>query len=130
MTAAPGDRHETAVVRRLVDEVMNRRRLDVLGELCTPSMARRWRRWVAPFQSSFPDMRMEIARLVAEGDTVVGRFTCSATHAAEWRGHAATGRRFENVDEVYFFTFEDGRIAEAWGLEDTLDRMRQLGLTD
>jgi predicted ester cyclase len=40
----------------------------------------------------------------------------------------ATGRRFENVDEVYFFRFKDGRIADAWGLEDTLDRWRQLGL--
>jgi predicted ester cyclase len=128
MTAAPAERHETAVVRRLVEEVMNERRLDVIDELCTPSMARHWRRWVAPFQASFPDMRMEIVQLVAEGDTVVGRFTCSATHTREWRGHAATGRRFESVEEVYFFSFEDGRISEAWGLEDTLDRMRQLGL--
>jgi hypothetical protein len=53
-----------------------------------------------------------------------------APHAGEWRGGAATGRRFENVDEVSFFEFEEGRIAEAWGIEDTLDRMRQLGLTD
>ena len=53
---------------------MNERRLDVLDELCTPSMARGWRRWVAPFQASFPDMRMEIVQLVADGDTVVGRF--------------------------------------------------------
>jgi predicted ester cyclase len=128
MTVARTDRYETAVVRRLVDEVMNERRLDVLDELCTPSMARRWRRWVAPFQASFPDMRMEIVQLVAEADTVVGRFTCSATHTGEWRGHAATGRRFENVEEVYFFSFQEGRIAGAWGLEDTLDRMRQLGL--
>lgn len=112
----------------MVDEVMNERRLDVLEELCTPAMARRWRRWVAPFLASFPDMRMEIVQLVAEGDTVVGRLTCSATHTGEWRGQAASGRRFENVDEVYFFSFEDGRIAEAWGIEDTLDRMRQLGL--
>ena len=73
-------------------------------------------------------MRMEIVHLVAEGDTVVGRFKCSATHTGEWRGHAATGRRFEHVDEVYFFNFEAGRIVEAWGIEDTLDRMRQLGL--
>lgn len=112
----------------MVDEVMNERRLDVLEELCTPAMARRWRRWVAPFLASFPDMRMEIVQLVAEGDTVVGRLTCSATHTGEWRGQAASGRRFENVDEVYFFSFEEGRIAEAWGIEDTLDRMRQLGL--
>jgi len=130
MTAARAERHESAVVRRLVDEVMNGRRLGVLDELCTPAMARRWRRWVAPFLASFSDMRMDLVQLVADGDTVVGRFTCSATHTAEWRGHAASGRRFENVDEVYFFGFEDGRIAEAWGIEDTLDRTRQLGLTD
>ena len=130
MTAAPTEPPEKAIVRRLVDEVMNERRLDVIDELCTPSMARRWRTWVAPFQAAFPDMRMEIVKLVAEGDTVVGRFTCSATHTAKWRGHGATGRRFENVDEVYFFSVEDGRLSEAWGLEDTLDRVRQLGLAD
>jgi hypothetical protein len=28
---------------------------------------------------------------------------------------------------VYFFRFRDGRIVHAWGLEDNLDRMRQLG---
>ena len=128
MSAAPTETPHKAVVRRLVDEVMNDRRLDATDELCTPAMARRWRRWVIPFQASFPDMRMEIVELVAEGDTVVGRFTCSATHAGDWQGHAATGRRFENVDEVYFFRFENGRIAEAWGIEDTLDRLGQLGL--
>jgi hypothetical protein len=50
MTAARTERHETAVVRRLVDGVMNERRLDVLDELCTPSMARRWRHWVTRFR--------------------------------------------------------------------------------
>ncbi len=71
---------------------------------------------------------MEIVQLVAEGGTVVGRFTCSATQTGEWRGRSAAGRQFVSVDEVYFFSFEDGRIAEAWGLEDSLDRMRQLGI--
>jgi predicted ester cyclase len=70
----------------------------------------------------------ELIELVAEGATVVGRFACSATHLGEWRGHAPTGRRFENVDEVYFFTFAGDRIAGLWGVEDTLDRFHQLGL--
>jgi predicted ester cyclase len=130
MTAARTESPQKAVVRRLVDEVMNQRRLDVVDELCTPSMARRWRAWIAPFQGAFPDMRMEIVRLVEEGETVVGRFTCSATHSGEWRGREPTGRRFEDVDEVYFFTFEDGRVAEAWGIEDSPERLRQLGLAD
>jgi hypothetical protein len=29
---------------------------------------------------------------------------------------------------VYFFTFREGLIERAWGLEDTLARFRQLGL--
>ena len=72
---------------------------------------------------------MEIVELIAEGDKVVGRFTCSATHLGEWLGHAPTGRRFERLDEVAIFRFWDGRIVHAWSLEDTLGRLRQLGLT-
>ena len=55
------------------------------------------------------------------------RFTCSATQQSEWQGYPASGTRFERVDEVYFFRYQDGRITHAWGLEDNLDRMRQLG---
>jgi len=73
---------------------------------------------------------MEIVQLVEEGDTLVGRSRCSATHTGHWQGRAPTGRRFEDVDEVYFFTFENGRIAAAWGVEDTLDRLRQLAIAD
>lgn len=53
----------------------------------------------------------------------------AVTHLGVWLGHAPTGRRFENVDEVYFFTFQEGLIVRAWGLEGSLDRLRQLGLT-
>jgi hypothetical protein len=42
--------------------------------------------------------------------------------------HPPTGRRFEDVDEVYCFSFSGDRIAGAWGIEDTLDRFQQLGL--
>ena len=117
-----------ALVRRLIDEVMNGGRSDTLAELFTPEMARAAEQWTAPFRRSFPDMRMEIVQLVAEGDTVAGHFRCSATHTGPWRGHEPTGRRFEDVDEVYFFEIAGGRIAGAWGLEDGLSRMRQLGL--
>jgi len=71
---------------------------------------------------------MEPVELVAEGDTVVGRFRRAATHLGDWRGYPPTGRRFENVHEVYFFGFAGDRIAALWGVEDTLDRFRQLGL--
>ncbi len=115
-------------MRRLIDEVVSGGRLDVLDEISTPGTARAARGWIEPFRTSFPDVQMQIVQLVAEDDTVVGRFRCSATHLGTWRGQAPTGRRFERVDEVYFFDVADGRITGAWGLEDTRSRLRQLGL--
>jgi predicted ester cyclase len=116
------------VVRRLIDEVINAGRLDVIDELYTPAMAPAARRWIAPFRESFPDVEMEIVELIAEGEKVVGRFRCSATNLGPWRGNPPTGRRFEGVDEVSILRVRAGRITEAWGLEDTADRERQLGL--
>jgi predicted ester cyclase len=116
------------IVRRFIDEAVNRGRDDLIDELFTSEMAGAVREWFGAFRRSFPDVTMGTVQLVAEGDTVVGRFACSATHRGEWRGHVPTGRRFEDVDEVCFFTFDGDRISALWGLEDTLDRFRQLGL--
>ena len=115
-------------VRRVVDEIIGGGDLSLIDELFTERMAPRARRWFAPFRASFPDVRMETVQLVAEGDTVVGRFRCSGTHLGVWDGHEPTARRFEGVDEVYFFRLEGGRIAEMWGLEDIGSRRRQLGI--
>jgi steroid delta-isomerase-like uncharacterized protein len=119
-----------ALVRRLINEVLNDGRLDVLDELYTPRMARAARRWIEPFLVAFPDVRMEIVELIAEDDKVVARFTCSGTHRGVWRGHPPSGRRFERVDEVYFFEIHGGQITRAWGLEDTHSRLDQLGLRE
>jgi len=116
------------LVRRLIDEVINGGDLGLLDDLYTPPMARAARRWIEPFLASFSDVDMEIVELIGEGERVVGRFRCSGTHTGEWNGHAPTGRRFERIDEVYFFTAAKGRITAAWGLEDAARRRQQLGL--
>ncbi len=117
-----------ATVRRLITEVLNGGRLEAIDELYAPELAPAARRWIAPFRASFPDVHMEVVELIAEGDQVVGRFTCSATHLGEWLGHPPTGRRFERVDEVSIFRMRNGRITQVWSLEDTLGRLKQLGL--
>lgn len=116
------------VLRRLVSEVLNGGHLEVIDQLYTPELAPAARRRIMPFRASFPDVHMEIVKLIAEGDKVVGRFTCSATHLGAWLGQAPTGRRFERVDEVSNFRFRDGKIVHTWSLEDTLGRLQQLGL--
>jgi predicted ester cyclase len=117
------------VVRRVVEEVISGGRLELIDELFAPGQAADARAWIAPFRRAFPDVRMEVVELVAEGERVAGRFRCSATHRGRWRGAEPTGRRFERIDEVYLFTVREGRVERMWGLEDTVERQRQLGIS-
>jgi predicted ester cyclase len=55
------------------------------------------------------EFEMRIVELIAEGDTVVCHFECSGTHPAAWLGVPATGRRFEQVDEIYIFRIRAGK---------------------
>ena len=117
-----------AVVRRLIDELLNGGRMEVIDEIYSAELAPAARRWIEPFRTAFPDVEMQTLELVAEGERVVGRYRCSGTQLGPWRGREPTGKRMHGIDEVYFFTVRDGRIIEAWGLEDAAKRIRQLGL--
>ena len=119
--------HGKRLVRRLVEEAIAGRNPDVVDEIATGEFARAAKRWVTPFRSAFPDFEMAVVELIAEGDTVVAHFRCSGTHRGEWLGVPATGRRFENVDEIYIFRVRDGKLTAFVAVEDNLDRLRQLG---
>ena len=117
------------LVRRLVEEAVNRGDPDVLDEVAAAEFAAAARRWIGPFRDSFPDFRMEIVGLVADDAKVGAHFRCAGTHRGEWMGHPPTGRRFRDVDEIYIFRVSDGKLRSAFGVEDNLARMRQLGLS-
>ena len=116
-----------AMVRRLVEAINAGAEAEAVEELFAPRAARRVGRLFAEFRSAFPDWHEDVVQLVAEGDTVAGRFRCSGTHLGEFLGEAPTGKRMD-VQEVFFLRAEGGRFVEFWGLEDSLGRMRQLGL--
>lgn len=115
------------MVRRMVVAINTGEEEAAVEEQFAPRAARRVKRLFAEFRGAFPDWHEEIVELVSEGDTVAGRFRCSGTHLGEFLGEAPTGKRME-VEEVFFLRAEDGRFVEFWGLEDSLGRMRQLGL--
>jgi predicted ester cyclase len=118
----------TALVHRLV-EIVNAQDLGGLEEVASGQIAEAARRWIGPFRASFPDFHMEVEDVIAEGDKVVGHFKCSGTHRGEWQGIPPTGMRLEDVDEIYIFRVEDGKLAAATAVvEDNLTRLRQLGI--
>ncbi len=116
------------LVRRLIREAVAERDLEVLDELASGQFAQIAKRWIEPFEGAFPDFQMELVDLIAEDDKVVAHFRCSGTHSGEWLGLAPTGRRFENVDEIYIFKVHDGKLVSAYAVEDNLDRLRRLEL--
>jgi len=78
------------------------------------------------FTAAFPDIHIEINKLVAEGDQVVARCTLTGTHRAAWRGIPATG----NLVEWYgidLYTISNGRIAALDRAADNLAWLQQLG---
>ncbi len=115
------------LVQRLVEAINAGEEAAAVEELFAPRAARRVGRLFAEFRSAFPDWHEEIVQVIAEGDAVAGRFRCSGTHRGEFLGEDPTGKRMEK-EEVFFMRVEDGRFVDFWALEDSLNRMRQLGL--
>jgi predicted ester cyclase len=77
---------------------------------------------------SFPDVRMQITGLIAEGEKVAAHFRCPGTHLGECLGHPPAGRRFHDAGQIYIFWVTNGKLTGATAVKDNLARMRQLGL--
>lgn len=118
-----------AMVRRMAVRINAGEIEATVDELFAPAKpaARRVKRLFTEFCAAFSGWQEKILELVADGNTVAGRFRCSGTHRGEFLGEAPTGKRMD-AEEVFFLRVKHGRFVEFWGLEDSLGRMRQLGL--
>ena len=87
-----------------------------------------WRGFTAPFVEAFPDLRLTIQDIAAEGDTVAARVGFRGTHRGEFQGLPPTGK------EVAFSSMEfnrvvDGKVEEHWVEINLLGLVQQLGVT-
>lgn len=79
------------------------------------------------FLVSFPDQRVTLQDLVAEGDRVAVRATYSGTQTGPMGDLPATGKAVEGPF-LAIFRIESGKIAELWVEWDNLAMLKQLGL--
>jgi len=77
--------------------------------------------------AAFPDMRMDVADIIAAGDKVVARVWYTGTHSGAFMGMPPTGERVD-AQLIDIFRFgDDGLVLEHWGVMDQLTMLQQLG---
>jgi steroid delta-isomerase-like uncharacterized protein len=82
---------------------------------------------LAMMRAAFPDIHWAVEEMVAEGDTVVTRFTWTGTHRGVFLGVPATGRNV-SVKGVVIDHLADGKMSKSRILMDSLGMMQQLGV--
>ena len=118
-----GTAENKAVQRRIIDELINRKNLDLADDLFSDEHVLHpeslgvgrgpegMKLAFAGLHEEFPDIWVEIESMVAEGDMVAVRLTFSGTHAP-------TGER-ATWPEVVFARFSEGKAMESWEVTDT-----------
>ena len=96
----------------------------------TPPGAEPALRWRQMLHHAFPDLRVKIDDIVAEGDRVVVRATWTGTHRGKFPplNAAPTNRSFAFTGMVWW-RISGCRIAERWAILDRLGLQQQLGAT-
>jgi steroid delta-isomerase-like uncharacterized protein len=133
------------VVRRHYEELFNQRDLDMAAEITSedyvehgvaafaervgdrPDPVEGLRETVRWLTAAFPDLRIEVEDLVAEGDKVLAYITMRGTHRGEFQGIEPSGRSFE-VKAMHLFRIRDGKAVEHWAVREDLPMLLQLGL--
>jgi steroid delta-isomerase-like uncharacterized protein len=128
-----------AIVRRLYDEVWNKRRLEGVDALISPSHAlndplasdsqvgpKLYKRRVVELTKSFPDLRFTIEDMIAENGKVVVSWIISGTHKSEFMDIPATGRKV-SVEGITIHLIANGKILDSYARWDPLGLLRQLG---
>ena len=78
--------------------------------------------------AAWPDLRLDIVHVVAEGEWVMGRCVAAATHTTTVMGVPPTGRSIETTFWDLHRFDEAGLIVQTWNLMDGVTVMQQLGV--
>lgn len=128
-----------SIVRRMYEEVWNKRNLEVAKDLISSSHAMQlidlpdsgigpeaYARNVVAWVRAFPDLKFTILDMVAENEKVVAFWNISGTHKGEFRGIAPTGKKV-SVDGITINYLTGGKIMDSYVSLDYWSMMQQLG---
>ena len=126
-----------ALVRRWFKEVWNEGNAKTIDELLTDRSVihglgedlrgpAAFKSFHAAYRDAFPDVKIQIERMVAEDDLVAVHWSASATHNGSGLGFAATGRPVK-FSGMGIARFEGNKLIEGWNNFDQLGLLQQIG---
>jgi steroid delta-isomerase-like uncharacterized protein len=83
--------------------------------------------FLTTIRTGYPDLKVSIADMVAEGDLVAIRIENSGTNTGSMRGYEPTNKHAE-FEEMFLFRFADGKIVEIRQIFNVLAMLRQIGM--
>lgn len=129
-----------AIIRRLYEEVWNKRKVELIKEIISPSHALQapnisgssmgpeaYKRQLLLFVAGYPDLEFTIEDTIAEKDKVVACWTITGTHKGDFMGVPATNKKV-SVDGVTIHHLTNGKIMDSYSNWDALGMMQQLGV--
>jgi steroid delta-isomerase-like uncharacterized protein len=132
--------HNKAIVRRLFAELWNNGKLSVADEIFTPNYEHHdsstpdfgrgpdsEKKRATLYRTAFPDLHLTIEDVIAEGETVMTRWSCRGTHKGDLNGIAPTGKQI-TIYGITVARISNGKMAESFVNWDALGLMQQLGV--
>ena len=127
-----------ALVRRWFKEVWNEGNAKTIDELLTDRSVihglgedlrgpAAFKSFHAAYRDAFPDVKIQIERMIAEDDLVAVHWSASATHNGSGLGFAATGRPVK-FSGMGIARFEGHKLIEGWNNFDQLGLLQQIGV--
>ena len=122
------------LIRCAVDEILNKGNLGFVDEAIAPEYVNHGTQgdavgreaiklFVSALRGAFPDLRVEVDQMVAEGDRVAWLRTSRGTHQNDFMGHPATGE-LKTWKAIHITRIVRKKIAEEWGIWDFPQRHR------
>ncbi|MBN1352650.1 ester cyclase [candidate division KSB1 bacterium] len=76
---------------------------------------------------AFPDWRVQVQEMIAEGNSVAVRWSGTVTHKGVFHGIPPTGKQI-TVCGINIYSIEEGKISQEWEQMDSLGMLQQLGI--
>ena len=128
-----------AIIRRWFEEFWNANNPDVADELTHPdypeegglSGAEGNKQGLAFWRNVLPDQHFTLDEVIAEGETVIVRWTSVGTHQGEWAtpiGTIPATGKVTTVPGTSTYHLRDGKIIQDWNHIDFLGMLQQIGV--